>query len=117
MQSASSIGVPRVNSMYSPAWTISGPTYSALRSWTPKTPGTERASFSIFARYSGPGERPSKKLKFSRNSLFPFGEKGGFKPGTERINTLFSFASRTGIFGMHVDTIRAAVDLRCADFD
>jgi hypothetical protein len=48
-----------------------GPTYSARNSQTASTPSTDRAARSTRARNSGPGERPSRKPRLSRNNPKP----------------------------------------------
>lgn len=57
------------------------------------------------------GFRPRQRCPFALS------EEGSLAPGNEGIKTLFGFAARPRGFRMQVDSIRAPVDLRCANLD
>ena len=57
------------------------------------------------------GLRPGQRCSFA------FGKEGAFAPGNEGIEALFGFAARPRGFDMQVESIRAPVDLRRANFD
>src|SRR5262249_18745925 len=44
-------------------------------------------------------------------------EERRLPPGVERVEALLGFACVPGVLGVHVDAVRAAVDLRRADLD
>ena len=56
-------------------------------------------------------------LRTCQSYPLALGKKGGFSPGNKGIKTLFGFAARPRGFRMQVDSIRAPVDLRCANLD
>src|SRR6185295_19379039 len=56
------------------------------------------------------GDERERLGPFERSS-FTLGIERRFTPGREPVETLFGFAAGAGVFGVHVDTVRAAVDL------
>ena len=56
-------------------------------------------------------------LRPCQRGPFALGKKGRLSPGNKGIKALFGFAARPRGFRMQVDSIRAPVDLRCANLD
>src|SRR6185437_10931861 len=55
----------------------------------------------------GPGQRRA----------FPFRVIRTFTPGIQRVQPLLAFSDRAQVFPVHIQTIGAAVDLRCSQLD
>src|SRR6185437_11679857 len=65
-----------------------------------------------YVRFGNESERFSPR----EGGSFALGIKRRFAPGVEFVETLFGFAGGAGVFRMHVEAIRAAVNLRRAHF-
>src|SRR3954462_9934570 len=59
----------------------------------------------------------SNRFGPSQGCPLPIGEKWSFAPGVERIQPLLALSFGPRVFGVHVDTVSAPVNLRCSHPD
>jgi len=57
------------------------------------------------------------RLGETERGTLPGGEEGRLPPGGQRVDPLLGLASGAGVLGVHVDAVRAPVELRSTDPD